>query len=108
MTDRVERVLPGRTGPSVNLAAQIERLRRFAAVVERDLSNARREAVNGRIRIIQRRVYVYRSIDPFAAAINPPAAADGRRCSLASRDARAMATTAGVRAHAQYPRRNAG
>lgn len=53
-----------------NLATQIARcFDGIAAAVELGLSNARLEGVNGRIRLIQRRGYGYRSVDSLAASI---------------------------------------
>jgi transposase len=54
----------------VNLARQVRRnYEPIIAAVELNLSNARLEGINSRIRLIQRRGYGYRSVDSLAAMI---------------------------------------
>jgi transposase len=54
----------------VNLARQIRRnYEPIIAAVEHNLSNARLEGINSRIRLIQRRGYGYRSVESLAAMI---------------------------------------
>ncbi len=54
----------------INLAGQIRHnYEQIIAAVELDLSNARLEGINSRIRLIQRRGYGYRSVDSLAAMI---------------------------------------
>ena len=54
----------------INLARQIRHnFEPIVAAVELDLSNARLEGINSRIRLIQRRGYGYRSVDSLAAMI---------------------------------------
>jgi transposase len=54
----------------VNLARQVKRnFEQIIAAVEHDLSNARLEGINSRIRLIQRRGYGYRSVESLAAMI---------------------------------------
>jgi transposase len=54
----------------VNLARQVRRnYEQIISAVELDLSNARLEGINSRIRLIQRRGYGYRSVDSLAAMI---------------------------------------
>ena len=54
----------------INLARQIRHnFEPIIAAVELDLSNARLEGINSRIRLIQRRGYGYRSVDSLAAMI---------------------------------------
>lgn len=54
----------------VNLARQVKRnFEGIVAAVELDLSNARLEGINSKIRLIQRRGYGYRSVDSLASVI---------------------------------------
>jgi transposase len=62
--------LRSRISAFVNLARQIKRnFEEIIAAVELDLSNARLEGINAKIRVIQRRGYGYRSVDSLAAMI---------------------------------------